>query len=231
MALVDDSSHCADSTPHAVWPPAGSDDQRSGMAAGSAAGCRSDVQAWERGPPVRSPGGPALERDRRRRKRGALELVGRGRREQGTKPLMILEGQREGLLRRPVPPRVGAPPAFLLRKRQVVQLEVGACEVGDRAGRPVPGAPRLRDMDPTIADVARADLRRRGGVAARTAAALRSPGLPVSHRHDSVGPPADPTKRPARTRCTGDGRLNPHATPATPSPSRSHGTRRYRPLR
>lgn len=175
--------------------------------------------------------GPALERDRRRRKRGALELVGRGRREQGTKPLMILEGQREGLLRRPVPPRVGAPPAFLLRKRQVVQLEVGACEVGDRAGRPVPGAPRLRDKDPTIADVARADLRRRGGVAARTAAALRSPGLPVSHRHDSVGPPADPTKRPARTRCTGDGRLNPHATPATPSPSRSHGTRRYRPLR
>jgi hypothetical protein len=46
---------------------------------------------------------------------------------------MILDGHLEDLLRRLAPPRICALPASILGKSQVVQLEVGAGEVGDRA--------------------------------------------------------------------------------------------------
>ena len=85
----------------------------------STAGPGSDVQARERRPPFRSPGGPALERCRRRRRRAASELVGRGWCEQGAEPLVIVEGHLEGLLRSLAPPRRCSLSSFILGETHV----------------------------------------------------------------------------------------------------------------
>ncbi len=77
-----------------------------------------------------------------------MELVGRGRCEQGTEPLMIFDGHFEDFLRRLAPPRICALPAFIFGKGQVVQIEVGAGEVGDRAE----GVPLLRGPAAEVED-------------------------------------------------------------------------------
>ena len=61
---------------------------------------------------------------------------------------MILNGHLEYLLRRLAPARIRALPAFVFGKSQVVQLEVGTGEVGDRAE----GVPLLRGPTAEVED-------------------------------------------------------------------------------